>query len=203
VKSAPGPPSSHSVSEAQKHVSVQSGVDGGDGCVVFDGGDGGNGGKTNGGGAGATRGPQSLQSVPSGHDADIAHGPPSSQQLRPQVSPACCPNVDVHSLLHKYTELGGRGGRAPPLEPQSAQSVPYAHVAVPEPGAPSSHTPLCASPLPNWPVALHVLLHDVAACNAAHVSMRPSTMASNIANEERIRTEPRRITVSARHSNRA
>ena len=38
---------------------------------------------------------------------------------------------------------------------------------------------------------------------AALVSMRPSTMASNIANEERIRTEPRRITVSARHSNRA
>ena len=42
------------------------------------------------------------------------------------------------------------------------------------------------------------MLHSIAECDAAHESMRPSTMASNIANEERIRTEPRQPRVIPR-----
>jgi hypothetical protein len=78
-------------------------------------------GKCGGKGGGATRGPQSMQSVPYRHTGNSAPGPPSS-----------------HSLSEVYTHVseqtpgalggavggeGGGGGRCGRL-PQSMQSVP-------------------------------------------------------------------------------
>ena len=68
-----------------------------------------------------TRGPQSSQSVPKAHVANLEPGPPLSPALRQSF---------VYTMAE---ECGGGGGetlRAP-------QSVPYAHIGDSEPGLPS------------------------------------------------------------------
>ena len=70
------------------------------------------------------RGPQSTQSVPKAHVANLEPGPPLSPALRQSF---------VYTLAK---ECGGGGGetlRAP-------QSVPYAHIRSSEPGPPSKHS---------------------------------------------------------------
>jgi hypothetical protein len=71
-----------------------------------------------------TRGPQSTQSVPKAHVANLEPGPPLSPALRQSF---------VYTMAE---ECGGGGGetlRAP-------QSVPYAHIGSSEPGPPSKHS---------------------------------------------------------------
>ena len=71
-----------------------------------------------------TRGPQSTQSVPKAHVANLEPGPPLSPALRQSF---------VYTMAE---ECGGGGGetlRAP-------QSVPYAHIRSSEPGPPSKHS---------------------------------------------------------------
>ena len=117
VNSAPGPPSSQSASEAQTHVSVQRGVDGG---------------ATDGGGARGVRGPQSAQSVPYWQSVYSAPMPPSSQK----PSEAYVGNPGHRSLQSVADGGGARGVRGP----QSVQSVPYVQALKSEPGPPSSQS---------------------------------------------------------------
>ena len=158
--SAPGPPSSHSLSNAKTHSSEQTdgvkggaggeaGGEGGEGGVS--GGDGG-GGKLGGDeGAGASTGlrPQSEHSEPYSHALYSAPGPPSSQSLS---------NAKTHSLEQMDGvegcaggDAGGEGsdgksggdegaGTSPGLRPQSEQSDPYSHKLYRASGPPSSHS---------------------------------------------------------------
>ena len=96
--------------------------------------------------------PQSSQSVPSAHTLSVAPSPPSSHSPLP---------LCAHVLLHASNSGGARGnvgdgigsgtggGGALTRNPQSAQSVPNAHMLSVAPSPPSSHSPLplCAQVL--------------------------------------------------------
>jgi len=77
MNSAPGPPSSQSLSLAKKHVSVHAPPV----CGCGGGGEGEGGGGEGEGDGGTERGPQSVQSVPYTQFMNSAPGPPSSQSL--------------------------------------------------------------------------------------------------------------------------
>ena len=70
-----------------------------------------------------TRGPQSMQSVPTAHVANLEPGPPLRQVF----------------VCTMPAECGGGGGDAM-RAPQSTQSVPYAHLGNSELGPPSKHS---------------------------------------------------------------
>jgi len=74
-----------------------------------------------------TRGPQSTQSVPKAHVANLEPGPPLSPALR-------------QSFVYTTPEECGGGGGDTLRAPQSTQSVPYAHIRSSEPGPPSKHS---------------------------------------------------------------
>jgi hypothetical protein len=74
-----------------------------------------------------TRGPQSTQSVPKAHVANLEPGPPLSPTLR-------------QSFVYSTPEECGGGGGDTLRAPQSTQSVPYAHIRSTEPGPPSKHS---------------------------------------------------------------
>ena len=73
-----------------------------------------------------TRGPQSTQSVPKAHVANLEPGPPLSPALR-------------QSFVYTMPEECGGGGGDTLRAPQSTQSVLYAHIGSSEPVPPSKH----------------------------------------------------------------
>ena len=77
-----------------------------------------------------THGPQSTQSAPKAHVANLEPGPPLSPALR-------------QSFVYTTPEECGGGGGDTLRAPQSTQSVPYAHIThirSSEPGPPSKHS---------------------------------------------------------------
>ena len=73
-----------------------------------------------------TRGPQSTQSMPKAHVANLEPGPPLSPALR-------------QSFVYTMPEECGGGGGDTLRAPQSTQSVLYAHIGSSEPVPPSKH----------------------------------------------------------------
>ena len=74
-----------------------------------------------------TRGPQSTQSVPKAHVANLEPGPPLSPAWR-------------QSFVYTMPEECGGGGDDTLRAPQSTQSVLYAHIGSSEPVPPSKHS---------------------------------------------------------------
>ena len=73
-----------------------------------------------------TRGPQSTQSMPKAHVANLEPGPPLSPALR-------------QSFVFTMPEDCCGGGSATLRAPQSTPSVLYAHIESSEPVPPSKH----------------------------------------------------------------